>query len=352
MFLQMLKTLSLLLIGLRIASASTPCNNSRVLCERAYNNSPFVRDYSTQYSLSGNQYYNSTVQLSAGVRLLSAQVQRNGNALHVCHTSCELLDAGKLTTILLVNGANASANELAAECEAAGNVTDLVYRPPSTNSWINASANISSSSSYAPGPSLGLTQDWPTLQSLIKSGTRLVNFVASLEDNSYATYLLDEFTHVFENDYDVTVPSGFSCEANCPSSVQNKTGLALAEGLMPLMNHFLYELEAFNIEVPNDTYISTTNSDTRGEGNLGSAADDCTKIYGKIPNFVLVDFFNVGPAMDTVDRLNGVTDAVGRIDLSTAVANSSGKPAGVAALAFSHAAMLCSADLAVANVIA
>jgi len=116
MFSFTLTTLLLLPAALRVAVAaptnnsSTACNNTPDLCDRAYNNithlgahdSPFVRDAANDYDISGNQYYNSTVQLAAGVRLLTAQVQTNTstNALHVCHTSCDLFDAGTLSSWL------------------------------------------------------------------------------------------------------------------------------------------------------------------------------------------------------------------------------------------------------------
>jgi hypothetical protein len=60
---------------------------------------------------------------------------------------------------------------------------------------------------------------------------------------------------------------------------------------MPFMNHFLYELQAFDIETPNDTYVNITNAPSGGEenGNLGSAADSCTSAYGRAPTFILVD---------------------------------------------------------------
>lgn len=57
----------------------------------------FVRDATTDYTVSGNQYFNATVALSAGVRLLTAQVHLNNGEWHLCHSSCDLLDAGKLS---------------------------------------------------------------------------------------------------------------------------------------------------------------------------------------------------------------------------------------------------------------
>lgn len=311
-------------------SSSTACNNSPSLCNRQYNNithlgahdSPFLTDTATDYSTSGNQYYNSTIQLDAGVRLLTAQVHSTNASSsagwHLCHTSCDLLDAGPLSdwlteikawldthtsdvvTVLLVNSDGATASELGAQYEAA-DITDYAYVPTSKTS----------------------TSDWPTLESLVNNGTRLLNFVASLTENTGADYLMNEFTYIFENNYEVTSPSNFSCEANRPSSVNGETSQALAANMMPLMNHFLDTDEAFGIETPNSTYTSTTNAPSGGTGNLGNlgnSATTCANDYGRAPTFILVDYFNVGPAIETVDRLNGVTNPVGRTNVSTAAA--------------------------------
>ena len=81
---------------------------------------------------------------------------------------------------------------------------------------------------------------------------------------------------------------------------------------MSLMNHFLDSSELFGIDVPNVGAIGTTNSPASGAGTLGTAAAQCQTAYGKVPNFLLVDFFDQGPAISTVDKLNGVTNPVGR----------------------------------------
>jgi hypothetical protein len=226
------------------SSSTTACNNSPSLCNRAYNNithlgahdSPFVRDASNDYDVSGNQFYNSTVQLEAGVRLLTAQVQTNNGSLHVCHTSCALFDAGTLSswlsevntwlvanpnevvTVLLVNGADANASDLAAEYQSAS-ISDIAYtRTATSSSSATASATRSSVASSSSTASTSAS-DWPTLQTLISDGTRMVNFVASLDDNTNATFLLNEWDYIFENNYDNTAPTDFSCVANRPSSV-------------------------------------------------------------------------------------------------------------------------------------
>lgn len=315
-----------------VTKRATACNNSPDLCNRAYNNithlgahnSPFLRDTSTGNSQSGNQFYNSTAQLSAGVRLLTAQVHNENSTLRLCHTSCALLDAGLLSdwlsdiktwmdantnevvTLLLVNSDDVSASDLASAYTTSG-IKSLAYTPSSTTA-----------------PS-----EWPTLQTLINDGTRLINFVASLADNSAAPYLLDEFSYIFENNYDNTSPSNFSCTANRPSGVT--TSSALQQNLMPFMNHFLYtvsDLFGTTIESPDIGNITTTNAASGGTGNLGSAATTCTNTYGQAPTYLLVDFFNVGPAIATADTLNGVTNAVGRTNVSTQASAPSSSTSG------------------------
>lgn len=324
------------------AQNSTACNNSPDLCSRQYNNvtylgahdAPFLRDSSTDFSSSGNQFYNTTRQLSAGVRMLTAQVQYpNGTEdLHVCHTDCGYLDAGTLeswlgevktwmdsnpndvVTILLVNSVDATASQLATAYTSSG-MDQYAYTPSSTSA----------------------TDEWPTLQSLINNGTRAMNFVASLDDNSAATYLMSEFTYIFENDYDNSSPTDYSCEVNRPSSLANQTSSAISSGYMSLMNHFLYENLLFGIQAPNETYVTTTNAPSGGVGNLGSAAETCLRAYGKAPTFLLVDFANVGPAIDTADNLNGVSNPTGRTSLPNAVLSET----SAAATAAPKTATLC-----------
>ena len=313
------------------ASAQNACNNSPDLCSRAYNNithlgahdSPFLRNAETSFSTSGNHYYNTTVQLDAGVRLLSAQIHQANDSgtesWHLCHSSCDLLDAGTLeswlteiktwmdantndvVTVLLVNSDNASPSTLGSIFSASG-LDKLAYTPPSTTT---------------------LPQTWPTLDTLIGNNTRLMTFVASLsEPSTQYPYLMDEFTFVFENAYENINPSNYSCTPNRPASL-GTTSAAAESGRMFLQNHFLYENQLFGIQSPNETYANVTNAAT-GFGSLGESLSNCTAVYGKPPTFVLVDFFNVGPAMDSVDRANGVQGTVqGRKSVSTAAVRQS-----------------------------
>lgn len=314
------------------------CNNSPNLCSRSYSNithlgahdSPFISNATTTNVIgdAGNQNVNSIAQLNAGVRLLTAQVHNNNGEWHLCHSSCTLLDAGSLSswlstiktwldanpndvvTILLVNSDDATAGDLNGEFVAA-DITSYAYQPPSTTTALTT---------------------WPTLQEMISNNTRLVTFVASLtpSTNTDAPYLLDEFTFVFENDYNVTSASDFSCVADRPASVSGQTSSALSLGLLPLVNHFLYESAGFGIFTPDTANITTTNGRT-GVGSLGVAALECSSYYGRNPAFLLVDFFDQGSTISIVNDLNGIsTTATGQIQPSPVTSTSSASAGGLA----------------------
>jgi hypothetical protein len=94
---------------------------------------------------------------------------------------------------------------------------------------------------------------------------------------------------------------------------------------MPLQNHFADTLleSSLDIQVPDQLDISTTNSpSTNTTGSLGTEADKCQKEWGRKPTFILVDFWNVAGPIQVVDKLNGVTNPVGRASVSTDVVQS------------------------------
>lgn len=295
------------------------CNNSPDLCNRNYDNIThmgahdvaFLRDSSTRFQTSGNTFYNATVALSAGIRLLQAQVHNENGVLQLCHSSCLLADAGTLTdwlakiniwmdtnpnevvTILLVNSDSQAASAFGASYTASG-ISKYGYKP------VSASA----------------TPNWPTLQTMITANTRLVSFIANITPDPAFPYLLNEFTYVFETPFDVQSLSGFNCTVDRPSTLSSATS-AISFGFMGLMNHFAYTPQAFGT-IPAISLIDTTNSPSViATGALGTHGAQCNSEWGGKPTFILVDFFNVGPTIIAADALNGIT-ATGRLSLSTA----------------------------------
>lgn len=102
-------------------------------------------------------------------------------------------------------------------------------------------------------------------------------------DTSKVPYILPEFNYFFETAYDVT--SFGSCALDRPSG-------SSGEGLMMIVNHFL-DVDILGIYIPDVAKDSSTNAAT-GSGSIGEQADLCISTWGRSPNLILVDNFNVG----------------------------------------------------------
>jgi hypothetical protein len=304
-----------------LPSSGTACNNSPDLCSKSYNevtylgahNSAFLRDESTDHTISGNHFFNATLALDAGLRLLQAQVHDKDGVLHLCHSSCSLLDAGPLVdwlskieawiannqrdviTILLVNAADAEASDFAAAWESSG-LAAHGYAPSSTEAPLS---------------------EWPTLGSMIDSGTRLVSFITSITASPAAPYLLPEFSYVFETPFEVTELTGFNCTIDRPSRAGEDGASALAGGWLGLVNHFKYENVLGTINFPDVDSIATVNdASSTTVGNIGRHLDECSAAWAgasnKKPNFVLIDFWSEGDPLTAVDAMNSLTATEGR----------------------------------------
>lgn len=307
------------------STSTVACNNSPDLCSRKYSNvthmgahdAAFLRNAETGNSVAGNQYYNATKALNAGIRLLSAQVHNLNGTLELCHTTCSLLDAGTLESWLgkIKYWMDKNPNEVVTLLLVNSDEEDVA-----TIGGVFESSNISSYG-YTPATA-SASNDWPTLQTMIDAGTRLVTFVAEIEASTTYSYLLNEWDYVFENEYDVTTTTGFNCSLARPAALSSASS-ALSSGFLSLMNHFVYKKITSTIELPNVAMIGTTNSPNASvTGTLGMAAASCGTEWGSAPVFAMVDFFDQGPAIETADNLNGIT-AVGRSSATTVTASAS-----------------------------
>lgn len=331
------------------STSTVACNNSPDLCSRQYSNvthmgahdAAFLRDSSTDNSVAGNQYYNATKALNAGIRLLSLQVHNSNGTLQLCHTTCALLDAGTLEDFLvkIKTWMDGNPNEV---------VTLLIVNSDDEDvasfGEVFESSNISSYG-YTPA-TVSASNTWPTLQTMIDDGTRLVTFIATVTYSTTYPYLLNEWDFVFETAYEVTSLAGLNCTIDRPSGLSDASS-AISSGYLPLMNHFVYQSITSSIEVPNVEIIDTTNSpDTSSVGTLGQSAYKCNSEWGTAPVFALVDFYSEGPAIDTADNLNGIT-AEGRSDSSSATSDatsgigSAGAKTGALVAFLAAAVLIC-----------
>ena len=78
------------------------------------------------------------------------------------------------------------------------------------------------------------------------------------------------------------------------------------DGRMYLVNHVLdKQVPLTDILIPDHEADFTTNAAT-GNGSIGAQVELCERIYGRVPNVVLVDMFDRGDVFTAQDALNGV----------------------------------------------
>ncbi|KAG1455545.1 hypothetical protein G6F56_007039 [Rhizopus delemar] len=281
-------TTSLLLIGIR-----AECNGGSHLCSRSYSNITHLvthDSYALSPNLAATQEKSIIKQLDDGVRgiKLSAISSARDSSVHLCHTFCEVLDAGpavetldeiafwlsnnpkEVVTIMWNNIYNIDASEIAQSYEASS-IMPYAYSHKELDPW-------------------------PTLQELIDSGKRVVNFIDSKPDEEKYPWLMYQFSRVFETPYENTDLNSFNCNIDRVVPDLNPNDL------MYVMNHFFYgviDMAAFKIQIPMRNKAKLINGQL-----LLDHTSNCTEVHRKKPTFIEVDFYTVGQALQLTASLN------------------------------------------------
>lgn len=287
-----------------------PCNGYPEFCERSYSNITQIAAHNSPFNIRGNvasnQYFDVTTQLNDGIRMLQFQVHKPNasSPLLLCHTSCDLLNAGSLVDYLTTVRQWLDANPYDVvtilmgnyDVIDAGNFTDPVY-----NSGINKYV-------YTP-PTVPMSLDqWPTMSEMILTQNRVVLMLDYQADQDAIPWLLDEFANMWETPFSPTDPA-FPCTVNRPPDQDRNT----SANRMYMANHNLnvdVQIAGMSLLIPAFTLLNQTNG-VEGTGSTGVASSNCTADWGRPPNFILVDYYNIGSFNGSVFQVaanaNGVT---------------------------------------------
>jgi hypothetical protein len=283
-----------------IPKRADPCNGRPEFCDRSYGAITFIGAHNSYahsenpLALARNQQVDVKEQLKRGVRLLQGQGHQKDGKVHLCHTSCDLLDAGpaedyfkdvkgfldanprEVLTIIMTNQDGLDMQSMWAPAFTAAGLDQLAFIPPSQPVAFDK---------------------WPTLGEMINSGKRVVIFMDSGADTAKVPFILPEFDNIWENEFSTTDPA-FPCK------VDRITGPLSPEQHMYMINHSLNE-ELFGISelvIPNFLEASTTNS----AKSIVDNANGCAPLAGnRKPNFVLLDWIDIGEPFRAADTLNG-----------------------------------------------
>ena len=261
------------------------CNGSELLCSKKYNEVSYLTTHNAYNSAEDsfflpNQNYSIKTQLKAGVRALMVDVYDDNGLAIVCHGFKEF---GVITF-----------NEVLSDIKTfldlnPNEIVTLILESYVTVNQIKSSLNELNLLGYLYAHQIG--EDWPVLQELIDRNTRLIIF-SDVDDTdnelSGYHYLWD---HAIETHYANSTTSDLSCNFN-----RGKFNNDLF-----ILNHFLND-SLLGTGVQEETEFMNTNP------FFMNRVLECMYESNKFPNFITVDFFDLGESLAVVNKINGVSE--------------------------------------------
>ena len=279
----MKKTISILLllvISLQISHAQ--CNGSLDLCSKQYNEVAYLTTHNAFNSdqdglLFPNQSYNIASQLNDGVRGLMIDVYDFFGTPTAYHSvfalgTIPLSDIFNDIKTFLDNNSN--------------EIVTIILECYVTADDIEDEINQSGLSNYL----YTHNSAWPTLQNMIDNDNRLVIF----SDVDDATGSQDWYHYVWdyavETHYSVGNINDFTCDFNRGDPLND----------LFIFNHFVTDA-SLGYGLYNES------NDVNANPFFINRALNCQTQTNKFPNFVTVDYYELGDGLAVVDQLNGVT---------------------------------------------
>ena len=249
------------------------CNGSNDLCNKRYNEVAYLTTHNAFNSkqdrfLFPNQKSNIAEQLNNGVRALMIDVYDDNGSTVVYH-AYKFLGSQPLSVYL-------------------NDIKDFLDNNPNEILTIILETYTSSNAIENEINKVGLlkylhTQDvnslWPKLQTMIDSNKRLVILSDKNDANEKQSWYHYMWNFAVENKY-----GEINCEFNRGSP----------ENSLFIFNHFITSL--------------TGNKENANKVNsfkyLMNHITNCKDLKNKFPNFITVDFYEIGESIDVVSKLN------------------------------------------------
>ena len=258
------------------------CNGSVDLCSKQYNEVAYLTTHNAFNSdedglLFPNQTYNIASQLNDGVRGLMIDVYNHFGTPTAYHSVFALgtiplsdifndikifLDTNSNEVVTIILECYVTADEIEDEINQAG-LSNYLYTHNSA---------------------------WPTLQNMIDNDNRLVIFSDVDDASSSQSWYHYVWDYAVETHYSVATINDFTCGFNRGDPVND----------LFIFNHFVTDA--------NLGYgLYNESNDVNANPFFITRALDCQTHTNKFPNFVTVDYYELGDGLAVVDQLNGLT---------------------------------------------
>ena len=257
------------------------CNGHEELCDRRFDQVSYPMTHNAMSNAQDgwslpNQNFNITRQLTEGIRGLMLDTYEEQGQLLLCHMLCFegsqqplVQGLGEITTFL-----EANRNE----------VVSIILESYITHAQTADAFEDSGLIDFVYAHEVG--EPWPTLGELIAANTRLVVFQGEAQEAGFP-WLMYFDDHAWETHYSFNTPDDFSCDPNRgdPSNP------------LFLLNHFLTAPLGGKPEFAEMVNYNPLFIDR---------AQQCEEEGDALPNFVAVDFYDIGDLFGVVDALNGL----------------------------------------------
>ncbi len=259
------------------------CNGFVELCDRGFEQIAHPTTHNAMSNaeegwLGPNQNFSITHQLEDGVRALMLDTWYFGPQAVLCHGG-DIVPCDVAGMKPLADGLTEITDFLDAHPD---EVVSIIFESNITEADTEVAFLAADLLRYVHVQPVATA--WPTLRDLIEADTRLVVFTddggASLPWHHYV------WDYAWETPFSFQAPADFTCDIN-RGSMSNE---------LYILNHFLTNFIGSpvlaNMVNHNPLFIDR--------------AQQCQTESGRLPNFVTVDFYDIGDLFDVVDALNGV----------------------------------------------
>jgi hypothetical protein len=157
-----------------------------------------------------------------------------------------------------------------------------------------------------PARSLNLTQ-WPTLSEMILRNERVVAMIDYNADQDAVPWLLSQFDYQWQTPFSPTDPS-FPCTQQRPPNQPEE----VSRNRMYMLNHNLnieISIAGMDVLVPAYGLLDEINA-VSGNSSLGLNVQDCEEMWGRPPNWLLVDYYNFGNFNGSVFQVAATANGV------------------------------------------
>jgi len=253
------------------------CNGDAALCARRYDQVAYATTHNAMSNfdegwLFANQQHGIGRQLEDGVRGLMLDTHYDAGTAHLCHSLCQLgkepLQSGLLKIRRYLDLHPQEVVTIIFEAYVSEDATEAAFAAAGLLPYLHAQP---------------VASPWPTLGALIDAETRLVVFTDERGDLPWHHYVWD---YASETPYSFATPAQLSCAPNRGNPSHP----------LFILNHFLTNVfgsPALSEQINYDPLFI-------------ERATACEAARTRLPNFVTVDFYDIGDVFAVTAVLNGL----------------------------------------------